>query len=90
MFITNKINYDSYCKWLFSILFELEKHIDLTGYNEYQKRIYGFLSERLLNVWIKHNKLKLCEVGVLSTERKVSILAKLLTGVKRSLLFMPL
>lgn len=90
MFITNKINYDSYCKWLFSILFELEKHIDLTDYNEYQKRIYGFLSERLLNVWIRHNKLKLCEVGVLSTERKVSILAKLLTGAKRSLLFMPL
>lgn len=87
MFITNKNNYDSYCKWLFTILFKLEEQIDLTDYNEYQKRIYGFLSERLLNVWIKHNKLKLCEVGVISTERNVNHVIKIATGIKRSLLF---
>ena len=61
MLIASKSVFDNYCEWLFNILFELEKHIDLTDYNEYQKRIYGFISERLLNVYFEHNKYKVFE-----------------------------
>lgn len=49
--------FDAYCEWLFSILFVLEKQVDLAKLNTYQQRLYGFLSERLLNVWVIKNKL---------------------------------
>jgi len=60
MIITKKTIYDDYSKFLFDILFELEKRIDISEYNDYQKRIYGFLGERLLNVYLyKNNNLKI-------------------------------
>lgn len=52
MWITKKDIYDRYCSWLFDILFEVEKRIDVTGYDDYQKRVMGFLSERLFRVWL--------------------------------------
>ncbi len=59
MFIAKKKIMNEYFKWLFDILFELEKEIDISNYNEYEARIYGFIAERLFNVWIMKNKDKL-------------------------------
>ena len=50
-----KEKFDEYCKWLFSILFRLESITDLSKRNSYQQRAYGFMSERLFNVWLTHN-----------------------------------
>jgi hypothetical protein len=52
MFIMNWTNFDNYCSWLFHILNKAEISIDISNYSSYQKRIYGFLAERLLNVWV--------------------------------------
>lgn len=49
----SKDKFDAYCEWLFSILFEASEKIDLTGYDVYQTRAYGFYAERLLRVWIE-------------------------------------
>ncbi len=67
IFITSKEMYDRYCEWLFDILFEVEKRTDLTGYNGYQKRLFGFLAEFLQTVWIQYHHLnvKECMVGML-------------------------
>ena len=46
-----------WCKFLFPILFELEKNIDLSERDNYQKRALCFLSERLFNFWC-YNKLQ--------------------------------
>lgn len=70
MFISKKYIIDEYSKWLFDILFEVEKNIELDDYDSYNKRIYGFLAERLLNVWIHHKDLKIKEVPVYVTEQK--------------------
>ena len=56
MIITSKEIYDDYTKWLFDILFEVEKTIDLTDYDIQQKRVFGYLSERLLNVYFDYHK----------------------------------
>lgn len=48
-------NFNAYCSWLFDILFEAEKEIDISNYNEVQGRIFGYMAERLFNVWIHHN-----------------------------------
>jgi hypothetical protein len=68
MFVANKSRFDDYSKWLFDVLFEVEKHIDTTEYNTYQMRVFGFLSERLFNVYLHKNKLKTKEVHVINTE----------------------
>lgn len=71
MMICRKEIFDEYCNWLFDILFKLEKEIDLSQRNDYQKRIYGFLSERLLNVWMEKNKLKVKKLKVVNTEENI-------------------
>jgi hypothetical protein len=68
MYIGKKKIIDNYCSWLFDILFELEKRTDLTGYTVAEKRIYGYLSERLFNVWILHNKPSVYRCPLLNTE----------------------
>ena len=73
MFISRKKIFDDYYKWLFDILFEAEKIIDISNYDNYNKRVYGFLSERLFNVWIEKNKdnLKIKEMPVYNSEEKI-------------------
>ncbi|MDF9444652.1 DUF4422 domain-containing protein, partial [Limosilactobacillus mucosae] len=56
MFYTSKSEMDAYCDWLFKILFEVEKRTDISNYDQYQQRLYGFLGERLLNVWLKYRQ----------------------------------
>lgn len=84
MWITRKEMYDSYCEWLFDILFEVEKRIDITGYDDYQKRVMGFLSERLFRAWLLMQPEKITEEQVKmidpadfqNAEKKVDLLYK--------------
>ncbi|TOI33686.1 DUF4422 domain-containing protein [Vibrio parahaemolyticus] len=69
MMIAKKELFDSYCEWLFPVLFEIENKIDYSRYDSYQSRVIGFLAERLLNVWIEaQSHLKIKEVKVIHTE----------------------
>jgi len=70
MFVMKKDKFDEYCKWLFDILFELEKRIDISDYNQYEARVFGFLSERLFNVWLEKQNLICCEVPVVFLEKQ--------------------
>lgn len=57
----------AYAAWLFDIFFEVEKHLDISMYDDYDKRVYGFISERLLMVWLRYNRMRVyeCTVGLL-------------------------
>lgn len=52
MFIFKKEIFESYSEWLFDILFELERRIDVTGMKWQEKRAVGYIAERLLTVYI--------------------------------------
>lgn len=54
MLIMKKGDFDRYCEWLFNVLFYIEERTDVSGRTEYQKRAYGFLGERLFNVWLDY------------------------------------
>lgn len=69
MFIMKKELLDQYCTWLFDILSELEKRIDITKYDAFHARFFGRVSELLLDVWINTNNLKYKEVKVIDIEK---------------------
>lgn len=85
MMICKRELLDKYCTWLFSIMIALEKKIDIKKYeNKYQQRVYGFISERLLQVWIKKNNLSVAEYPVFNTEEKrINIFHKNMNRLKK-------
>ena len=58
MLIAKKEVYDAYMEWLFSILFEVERRVKVEEEDSYHRRIFGFISEFLQYVWIRHNRLR--------------------------------
>ena len=66
MMIARKEIINKYCDWLFSILFAVMPLIPYQSYDQYQRRVLGFLGERLLSVWVLHNRLrvKVCPIIV--------------------------
>lgn len=70
MFVMRRDYYDAYCAWLFDILGELEKRLDITGWDPYESRVYGFVSELLLDVWLEKNHLPYAEQNVSFMEKQ--------------------
>lgn len=86
MIIMNKELYDSYCEWLFGILKIVEENLDsqhkgAEDRRGYYKRVYGFIAERLLNVWIIHNNCSTVSYPVLFTGNKQSLGNKIVTKI---------
>ena len=82
MFVMSSEKASEYCHWLFSILFELEKRLDITQYDNYQKRVFGFIAERLFNVWVLHNQLNVKFLPVVNLEGE-NLLKKAFGMIKR-------
>lgn len=70
LMVTTRQLFQSYAAWLFDILFEVQKRIDVSAYDLYNQRVFGFLSEQMLKVWIDKNKLKVYEGNVGITAEK--------------------
>lgn len=56
IFIFKRSLFLEYCEWIFPILKELHKRIDITGYSSQSKRAVGFLAERLFTLFILKKK----------------------------------
>ena len=65
MFIMSKEQLDDYCNWLFPILFEVERKIDITNYDDTQKRIFGYMGERMLNIYVAAEGLKIKQIPII-------------------------
>lgn len=72
MLLTSKDIFDSYCRWLFPILTELEKEIDYKNFEGKAQRVFGFVSECLLNVYFKQNNFKIKEAYIVTPEIKIT------------------
>lgn len=72
--VAKKELYDEYCEWLFSIFFELQKRIDLTFEDDYHKRVFGFISEFLLYVWVRTKGLSAyeCRVAIIGEKKETN------------------
>ncbi len=81
MFIMKKEIFDGYCKWLFDILFELEKNVDNSKYDQFHSRFYGRISELLLDVYLRKNNISYKEVGFIYME-KINKIAKVVGFLK--------
>ncbi len=68
MLIMKKEILNNYCEWLFDILFELEKRVDISKYDKFHARFFGRVSELLLDVWLNTNNMKYEEVKVMDIE----------------------
>lgn len=67
IFVMEKENFNNYCEWLFTILFNIEqKHDDL------EWRELAYLAEQLMPVWVEHNircdKLRIKELFYVNLE----------------------
>lgn len=52
MFLMSRSNFDNYCKWIFPLLFSLDKKIDVIGMSYQERRAVGFLAERLFTAYV--------------------------------------
>lgn len=86
MFIMRKNLIDNYCEWLFDILFELENRLDISSYTVNDARVFGFVSERLLDVWIDTNKIDYIEIPYVFMEKQNWII-KGFNFLKRKILY---
>ena len=64
MFITHWEHFDAYSKWLFDILFEVERRVPPID-DPIQSRIYGYMSERLINVFCEHHHLRIKHIPLI-------------------------
>jgi lipopolysaccharide biosynthesis glycosyltransferase len=55
MFVMRSEIFQQYCHWVFPLLEELEKRIPLQHYGTQERRVLGYLAERLLNVWLRRH-----------------------------------
>lgn len=74
-----------YANWLFNIFVEASEKIDVSNYDAYHRRVYGFLSEQMMYVYIMKNNLSYVEkpVGIFEekaeTKKLKDDIAKLIT-----------
>lgn len=64
MFITHWKYFEDYSEWLFDILFEVERRVPPID-DPIQSRIYGYMSERLINVFCEHHHLRIIHIPLI-------------------------
>lgn len=64
MFITHWKHFDAYSEWLFDILFEVERRVPPID-DPIQSRIYGYMSERLINVYCNYHHLSINSIPLI-------------------------
>lgn len=84
IYIMRRNIFQDYCAWLFPILEEFDRQTDMSGYSPQERRVDGYLAERLFGVYLtfRRSELKVLELPrVLFYEGKEYPKHKLLNAV---------
>ena len=84
MFIMERACLNDYCIWLFDVLAKIEERLDITEYSDFDKRVFGRISELLLDVWMLHNNVSFKEIPVRNTEGE-QLFSKALKVIKNKI-----
>lgn len=82
MFITKSNIFNDYMEWIFNIFFHMSKEIKLPT-DPYQYRVYAYLAERLINLFIIHKKLNIKRVPLLFKNGKTEQKAEFDTPISK-------
>lgn len=70
MFVMKKNQFDQYATWLFDVLEKLEKRIDISDYSKQEARVFGYVAEILMDVWVIGTNIKYAEMNWALTGKK--------------------
>lgn len=87
MFIMKKEAFNSYCGFLFGVLEKLEKEIDISDYSVQEARVFGYISELLMDVWVyttkqNYKEISWGQIGGKSNIKKAFSLIKRKVGIR--------
>ena len=57
LYIFSHEQFERYCSWLFPLLAEFDCQTDLTNYSAQERRVDGYLAERLFGIYLTHIRL---------------------------------
>ncbi len=70
MFVMKWEWFDRYCDWLFPIILECDRRIDVSGYSYAQAREVAYFGEFMLDIWMEKNNIPYKEMPVVFMERQ--------------------
>lgn len=70
MFVMKEELFHKYCEWMFSILMEVDKRIDVSDYSAMEARAVAYFGEFMLDVWNEKQKLRYKELPVMFMEKQ--------------------
>ena len=75
LFLTRWEKFNELCEWLYPVLVDIEKQIDIAQYEGYQSRVIAFLYERLVPVFIvtKNYRIEQRSMYLIEKESKLSV-----------------
>lgn len=65
IFIAKSQLFNDYTDWLMDILNEVEQRVDISNYSKSEQRIFGYISELLIDVWVEYNQINYTEMPVM-------------------------
>lgn len=68
MCIMRRAYFEAYSAWLFDVLFGLEKRLDASGDSAGDRRVLGYVAERLMDVWLEQTQPRIRQVPVVNLE----------------------
>ena len=70
IFVMKQPVLDAYLTWLFDVLFALEQRLDISAYTGNNRRVFGLISERLIDIWLEQNQISYVELPVVNLEKQ--------------------